>query len=140
MTEQEMLARIQELEEENAKLKHTKKKVSLLELFEKTYPWLGFSCTTDELSRLIRAVCFHKVNKPRKLRHDNKTAICDYILLTKDMTDEEKNRYAEIAGKLLAVLDEYEAITDTEDYQELMRTRKKWDEWRERHYGINSKT
>lgn len=134
MTEQEMQARIQELEEENLRLKHKKKRVSLLEQFGRVYPWLGYNDADHKLSGLIRAVCFHMVEKPRK--HKGSEAYWDskYLLETKDMTDEQKSRYSEIAGKLISVLDEYEAITDTERFQNIMRSRN-WDEWYRTHYG-----
>jgi len=136
MTEQEMLARIKELEEENLKLKHKKKRVSLLEQFEGEYPWLSYNDANYKLSGLIRAVCFHTVEKPRK--HKGSAAYWDnrYVLQTKDMTDEQKSRYVEIAGKLISVLDEYEAITDTERFQGTMRRRQDWDEWYRQHYGL----
>lgn len=136
MTEQEMLARIQELEEENLKLKHKKKRVSLLEQFGGEYPWLSYNDAYYKLSALIRAVCFHKVEKLRKLRAHAAYGHCGYLLETKDMTDEQKSRYVEIAGKLISVLDEYEAITDTEQFQGTMRRRQDWDEWYRQHYGL----
>lgn len=114
MTEQEMLARIQELEEENAELKKEKEKhikVSLFECFGQTYKWLTISdqCLQN-LSSIIRWVCFPRVSQVRqyKLRPIKSW----YPVQTKDMTDEQKARYIEIAGKILAVLDEYEVVSE----------------------------
>jgi hypothetical protein len=135
MTEQEMLARIQELEEENAILKHTKKKVYLLERFEGKYPWIRYSDTTNKLSTLIRQVCFHEVEKPRKRKGRTGEITARCLLQTVDMTDEQRAKYVAIAEKLIALLDEYEVITESESFLERMHRRNTYDKWYEEHYG-----
>lgn len=116
MNEQEMLARIAELEEENAKLRHTKYKVSIYDTFKKTHGWLRYerNDTPLILSKLVRTVCFPRVKKDRMHKWYDGTrsmAKTDYLLETKDMTDEQRALFKEIVGKLLDVLSEYEILS-----------------------------
>ena len=119
MNEQEMLARIAELEEENAKLRHTKYKVSIYDTFKKTHGWLRYerNDTPPILSKLVRTVCFPRVKKNIKHTwYDGTSSILEskYLLETKDMTDEQRALFKEIVAKLLDVLSEYEILSKEE--------------------------
>lgn len=115
MNEQELLARIAELEEENAKLRHTRYKVSIYDTFKNTHGWLRYGSNTTELiSKLVRTVCFPRVIKNRKHTwYDGTSSISEteYLIETKDMTDEQRALFKEIVKKLLDVLSEYEIFT-----------------------------
>jgi hypothetical protein len=115
MNEQELLARIAELEEENAKLRHTRYKVSIYDTFKNTHGWLRYGRNTTELiSKLVRTVCFPRVIKNRKHTwYDGTSSIgeAEYLIETKDMTDEQRALFKEIVKKLLDVLSEYEIFT-----------------------------
>ena len=117
MNEQELLARIAELEEENAKLRHTKYKVSIYDTFKNTHGWLRCrrnSSVPELISKLVRTVCFPRVIKNRKHTwYDGTSSIgeSEYLIETKDMTDEQRVLFKEIVKKLLDVLSEYEIFT-----------------------------
>lgn len=114
MNEQELLARIAELEEENAKLRHTRYKVSIYDTFKNTHGWLnnfGINDTLVLLSKLVRTACFPRVIKNRKFNKENSFYKAEYLLETKDMTDEQRALFKEIVKKLLDVLSEYEIFT-----------------------------
>ena len=116
MNEQEMLARIAELEAENAKLRHTKYKVSIYDTFKKTHGWLMYERNDAPalLSKVVRTVCFPRVIKNRKHTwYDGTSSMLEskYLLETKDMTDEQRALFKEIVKKLLDVLSEYEIFT-----------------------------
>lgn len=124
MNNEELLAKIAELEAENQKLKKTmddigkKKQSAYIKVkYAEKYPWVRHMGDNhrNALSALIRSICFPKVAKmcshtwydgSKSERESN------YILSTRDMTDEQVKRYFEICGKILAVLDEYEIITE----------------------------
>ena len=113
MNEQEMLDRIAQLESELERLKNKKCKVSIIDAFSEKYPWVK-RMSTDTLSKLVRSVCFPKTKKDHmhSWRDGHVTKMkYNYIIQTKDMTDEEKGRYIEIVGRILEVLDDYETIS-----------------------------
>lgn len=123
MSEKELMARIAELEAENRELKKTvdeigkKKQSAYIKVeFGSKYPWVKHMGDNhrNALSAMVRATCFPKVQKMRSHTwHDgDKTKTkSNYILTTREMTDEQVERYYEICGKLLAVLNEYEVVT-----------------------------
>lgn len=116
MTQEEMLARIAELEEENAKLRHTKYKVSLYDEFRDVYPWIR-GLDTNLLSKLIRSTCFHKYEKDHlHTWYDGEKGVMKYtyVLQTKDMTDEQRKMFKKIAGEVLEVLSKYEVLSKEE--------------------------
>ena len=118
MNEQEMLDRIAQIESELERLKNKKRKVSIIDAFSEKYPWvkrMRFRAgAQDTLSKLVRSVCFPEIKKDHM--HNYRDGYVtkmkyDYIIQTKDMTDEEKGRYIEIVGRILEVLDDYETIS-----------------------------
>lgn len=114
MTQEEMLARIDELEAENAHLRGVRKyKVSLVHRFSYEYPWARLTWDgMTTLSKLIRQVCFEKQARPRKYNGYSKKMDCDYLMKTEDMNDEQREKFVEIANEILSVLDQYEVVTE----------------------------
>ena len=118
MTHEEMLARIAELEEENAKLRHTKFTVSICNEFEDKHPFLRFAGTErDSLSKFVRGICFPRVKTKRCKRG---------LLETKYMTDEQRDLFREIVGKILDVVEPYEVVT-TDPY--VIEIQEQWAKW-----------
>lgn len=118
MNEQEMLDRIAQLESELEQIKNKKRKVSIIDAFSEKYPWVKRmryrAGATDTLSKLVRSVCFPEIEKDHMHNYRNGHVAkmkYDYIIQTKDMTDEEKGRFLEIVGRILEVLDDYETIS-----------------------------
>ena len=114
MTLEQALARIEELEAENAGLRRSKKKARAATpdslLIE--YPWLhkkGGSLIEKKLSELVRAACFPIIKKQRNVRNgrDKYMAMCDYITRLDDMSDAEYRRYTQIFGELLEVIERW---------------------------------
>lgn len=125
MTQDEMLAMISDLQKQARELKAQvnalkeekpkKTKVSIMETFGETYPWMeNIKSDIDKLSVLVRSICFEKGDKEWTYRW-NKRGENTYkrVILTEDMTDDQKSRYVEICGKILAVLDMYEVVENT---------------------------
>ena len=124
MTNEELMARIAELEAENAKLKDEvngigKKRpaISIKLKFRDKYPWVGHmgDDMRNSLSLIVRKVCFEKIDKEcvRCYGNDKRKVKNEYALSPKDMTEEQAERYYEICGKILGVLDEYEVVTES---------------------------
>lgn len=125
MTEQEMLARIKELEEENAELREyaqSRKTVRPI-----CPDWVGekyggkklqrghvvssfpFMTNTElaDASKLVRKTCFPKEDSQRKRGRSNSKVTIHSAKKVDDMTAEEYERYGKILDEVLAVLSKY---------------------------------
>ena len=124
MNETELIKRLEKLEAENAMLKKElsiagqhSPFVSIRAKFSDDYPWVLHSQpTTDTLSKLIRTACFKEVEADRvrtfTYRNGEKRALqSGHIISCKNMTEAEADRFYEICGKMLKVLDEYQVIS-----------------------------
>lgn len=111
MTEQEMLARIKELEDENAALKRNfgkEKKLAWSKKMEEILP--AYSADVGQLSIAIRKTCFRPVSMNRRIcgrGQHGKNMETDCALRPSMMSDEEYIRYEEIMCEVLTVLRKY---------------------------------
>lgn len=115
MDNQELLARIAELEEENARLKRATMKVSIMDELAGKYPFMKearFVQSADYLlSKLVRTLCFPAIKMDRQYRTRGKTEHCEYPLQTQNMTVGQQKLYIKIVDELLCVLSKYEVLT-----------------------------
>lgn len=125
MTQEELMARIAELERENEELRASVKTrknarpVCPESIGEKYggnklraghfYTSLSFmdNAELSGISKLIRGVCFPKDNLLRKRPHGTGKVTTHCAVKVDDMTEEQYERYCEILDKVLEILYKY---------------------------------
>lgn len=115
MNEQEQLrARIAQLEKELKELRKKGHRPTVVDLFSEEYPWVenrdfrGHGSVL--MTKLVRSTCFRHVDRMQNCRGRQVKADC--IVQTKDMTSDEFDRYREIIGRILEVLNDYQIVTE----------------------------
>lgn len=131
MTIEEAMAKIDELEKENARLceaySRKERRFVIPDIAITLYPYLynrvmdrnhrvfaPFYTELLKLSFVIRSLCFPKVSKKRTYKGREFNGDCPIAIL--DMTDEQYKKYSEVMCAILGVLDKH--IIDKRGFSE----------------------
>lgn len=121
MTVEEMQARIEQLEKENAKLRGEKGRLTKVvpDELESKYPWLDKDRdnVASPIGKAVRALCFPKSKKPH-MRNWGQwgKSMMDYTYLrsVREMSDEEYEKYSLVFRAVVEAIAPYRYCEDDE--------------------------